>query len=359
MSQPSNTASSAQSSWLPETVSDQRAIAYWLLSVCALLVVMILLGGATRLTDSGLSITEWRPVTGAIPPLSDADWAAEFEKYKQIPQYQLINKGMSLAAFKTIYWWEWSHRFLGRLIGLLFFVPFVYFLFRRMIDRALFPKLVLMFVLGGAQGFLGWYMVKSGLSDRVDVSQYRLAAHLGLAFIIYGFILWVVMDLLRSRSQASDPPARYETVSWTLGGLIYVQILLGALVAGLDAGLSYNTWPLMDGGLIPSGLFSQSPWIANFFENRTTVQFDHRMVAYLITAVGAGLWYWTRQSELAASVKRAADLVLAAIVVQVLLGIWTLLAVAPLSLSLLHQLGAVVLLSAVLYHLHTLRDAKA
>ncbi len=337
-----------------------RAIGIWLLSLCVCLFAMILIGGATRLTDSGLSITEWRPVTGAIPPLSDTAWQSEFEKYKQIPEYRYINKGMSLDEFKTIYWWEWGHRFFGRLIGILFLIPFLYFYFTKSIRPELLPKLIIMFVLGGLQGALGWYMVASGLTERVDVSQYRLAAHLGLAFIILGFIFWVALDLFRHTSPTRHPRflhpdiaiARDGTIALT--ALIYIQIILGAFVAGLDAGLIYNTWPLMEGAFIPPDLFPMSPWIANFFEHRKLVQFDHRIVAYLVAIAGAVLWYRSRNAMLPVNARKAQNMMLAAIGLQILLGIWTLLAAVPIWLGLAHQAGAVFLFGAAVYACHTL-----
>lgn len=336
-----------------------RAIGVWLLAICVCLFVMILVGGATRLTDSGLSITEWRPVTGAVPPLSDADWLEEFEKYKQIPEYQYINKGMSLEAFKTIYWWEWGHRFLGRLIGVLFLVPFLYFYFKNAIRSELLPKLIVMFVLGGLQGALGWYMVASGLTERVDVSQYRLAAHLGLAFFILGFIFWVALDLLRPNLASRQPLFLHPDMAITrdmtlaLTGLIYFQIILGAFVAGLDAGLIYNTWPLMEGALIPPDLFPQTPWIVNFFEHRKLVQLDHRIIAYLVAIAACVLWWQSRSRRLPAFAHRAQLYLLTAIGVQILLGIWTLLAAVPIALGLAHQAGAVVLLATAVYASHT------
>ncbi len=340
--------------------SRDRAMAIWLLSICACLFAMILIGGATRLTDSGLSITEWRPVTGAIPPLSDAAWESEFEKYKQIPEYRYINKGMSLAEFKYIYWWEWGHRFFGRLIGILFLVPFLFFYFTKSIRPELFPKLIIMFVLGGLQGALGWYMVASGLTERVDVSQYRLAAHLGLAFIILGFIFWVTLDLLRQTGPGTQRLHRHPDMDSTrvkmvaLTALIYVQIILGAFVAGLDAGLIYNTWPLMEGAIVPPDLFPQTPWYVNFFEHRKLVQFDHRMVAYLVAVYGILLWWQGRSLTLPRQSQIALTAVLHTIFLQIVLGIWTLLAAVPIWLGLVHQAGAVLLFGVAIYACHVL-----
>jgi len=334
---------------------SHRAIAIWLLLVAGLVFAMILVGGATRLTDSGLSITEWKPVTGAIPPLSDDAWQSEFDKYQQIPEYQLVNRGMSIGEFKSIYYWEWGHRLLGRLIGVAFLIPFLWFLLMRKIERDRVPRLVVLFVLGGMQGALGWFMVMSGLSDRVDVSQYRLAAHLGLAFVIYAGLVWTALDYLRGTWGLVKPAQNlFGGLVAGMALLIFLQIIIGAFVAGLDAAFVYNTWPLIDGALVPDGLLSQSPWISNFFENHLTVQFLHRMTAYLVLAGGAGLWIYGRRIGFPKRVQKALNMLLAMIALQVLLGIWTLLAVVPLSLGLLHQAGAVLSLSAVFYLLHRL-----
>lgn len=348
----------AASTWSQER--RRRAIAIWLFVICALVSAMILIGGLTRLTDSGLSITEWRPVTGAIPPLSDADWQSEFAKYQQIPEYQIVNKGMSLDAFKTIYWWEWSHRFLGRLVGVAFFFPFLFFLAKGWVSRPLMWRLLGVFVLGGLQGALGWFMVKSGLADRVDVSQYRLVAHLGLAFIIFAGAFWIALSLLR-KDDGPSAEARKQYGRWALGfaGLVYFQILLGGFVAGTDAGLTYNTWPLMDGSVVPDGLFQHSPWFVNFFENVTTIQFQHRMVAYIVAIAAVVLWWKGGQVGL----RRRADLVrhhlLGFVGLQIVIGIVTLLYVAPVALSALHQAMAIVLFATALFYAFTLLGERA
>jgi cytochrome c oxidase assembly protein subunit 15 len=329
--------------------SSRSLIATWLFVVAGLVAAMVLLGGLTRLTGSGLSITEWKPIHGALPPLSNAEWQEEFDAYKQIPQYQILNKGMTLDEFKTIFWWEWSHRNLGRFIGLAFLVPFLVFLARGQIERALIPRLIALFVLGGLQGALGWFMVASGLSERTDVSQYRLVAHLGLALVIYAAILWTALPLLRGEW----PPVRREhrLFRWSLVvlALIFVQILLGGFVAGTDAGLTYNTWPLMDGRLIPEDAYPN--WLAPF-EDVTTIQFNHRMMAYIVAATAVALWYTGWRARAAAT---TGNVLLAALVVQMLLGIWTLIAVMPIWLAALHQTGAVVLLTAALVHADALR----
>ena len=339
-----------------------RAAAYppdpvrvWLLAMALLVLAMVSVGGATRLTGSGLSITEWQPIMGVIPPLSDAAWQDAFEKYRQIPQYNLINKGMSLDAFKAIYWWEWTHRFLGRLIGVVFLVPFLYFLLTGRITRALAPKLAGIFALGGLQGAIGWYMVRSGLAERTAVSQYRLALHLGLAAVIFAALLWVALSLRRSQAVSQDVSPSRRRVAVALVGLVFLQIVAGAFVAGLKAGAGYNTWPLMDGQLVPDGLGVMSPWWTNLFENATTVQFNHRLVAYVLT--GLALWHVSTLQARARPphVRASAVTLLVAVLAQVALGIWTLLAQVPVSLGLAHQAGAMIVFAAALWHLHTLR----
>ncbi|MDZ4741366.1 MAG: COX15/CtaA family protein [Alphaproteobacteria bacterium] len=330
----------------------RRAIAVWLLAVCGLIAVMVVVGGLTRLTGSGLAITEWKPIHGALPPLSLAEWNEEFEAYQKIPQYQQLNSGMTLAEFKGIFWWEWAHRNLGRLIGFAFLLPFLIFLFRGQIERGLIPRLIVLFVLGGLQGLLGWYMVVSGLSGRVDVSQYRLVAHLGLALVIYGAMLWTALPLWRGEWPAAATPHRLYRWSLIVMALIFVQILLGGFVAGLDAGLTYNTWPLMDGQFVPEGAYATSPVWLTPFENVTTVQFNHRMMGYAVFASVIALFIAGMRQGLKAP---TGAYLVAAVVVQVLLGIWTLIAGMPLWLAALHQFGAVVLLTASLIHADALR----
>ena len=328
-----------------------RALRIWLAAIALLIVAMILVGGATRLTDSGLSITEWQPVVGTIPPLSDADWHAAFDAYKQIPEYTQQKRGMSLDEFKTIYWWEWAHRFLGRLIGVVFFVPFVAFWIAGYIPRALLPRLLGLFVLGGLQGALGWYMVKSGLVDRTDVSQYRLAAHFGLALIILGYTLWLLFGLGAEGQGARTRPRL--SAAWVAGlvvALIFVQLLAGALVAGLDAGMGYNTWPLIDGAFVPDGLTEASPWYLNVFENPLAVQFNHRMLAYavVLATLAQAIWLGLRGAP---QLLFGTALTLAVLtLMQATLGVWTLLLAVPIELGLAHQGGAIAVFAAALYH---------
>jgi heme a synthase len=329
------------------TVTDERnslpQIRFWLWLMAALVFAMVIVGGATRLTDSGLSITEWQPILGIIPPLTEAAWLEAFEKYKLIPEFHKVNPGMTLGEFKAIYWWEWSHRFLGRFIGIAFIVPFLYFAGTRRIPPYLLPRLGVIFLLGGLQGVLGWYMVMSGLVDRVDVSQYRLAAHLTLAAVIFGAIIWTVLGLADRRPA---PSSGREWAALILAGLIVLQVAAGGFVAGLDAGMGYNTWPLMDGQLIPKGLFVMEPAWRNIFENAMTVQFNHRLIAY-VSAIAALLLAWRIGSL-------PAKALAAAVIFQIGLGIWTLLMQVPLHLALMHQGGAMLVLAAALWLLHDL-----
>jgi cytochrome c oxidase assembly protein subunit 15 len=325
-----------------------RALKVWLGVLALLIVAMILVGGATRLTDSGLSITEWQPILGAIPPLSEADWHEAFAAYQKIPEYTQLKHGMSLDEFKTIYWWEWAHRFLGRLIGAAFFVPFVAFWLAGYIPRALLPRLVGLFLLGGLQGAVGWYMVKSGLVERTDVSQYRLAAHFGIALLILGYTLWLMFGL-----GESAPAARSRGVAWVAGGvlaLIFVQMLAGALVAGLDAGMGFNTWPLINGAFVPPGLGEASPWYLNLFENPLTVQFDHRMLGYAVVAAALGQAMWLAIERAPQVLIWSGSTLALFAVLQAVIGIWTLLLAVPITLGLAHQAGAIAVFVAALYH---------
>jgi cytochrome c oxidase assembly protein subunit 15 len=326
------------------------AVRVWLFVVAGLVVAMITVGGATRLTDSGLSITEWQPILGVIPPLSEADWQAAFLKYKEIPEYRDVNAGMSLEAFRFIYWWEWSHRLLGRLIGIAFALPLLAFWIAGRLPPRLAPKLLGVLALGALQGFVGWYMVRSGLVDRVDVSHYRLALHLGLAFLILALLVWLALEVQDGPVAAASKAQRRAAV--LLVALVLLQVVLGALVAGLKAGLAYNTWPLMDGRFVPAGLGTLSPWWLNVFENVTTVQFNHRVTAYALAL--AALWHaaaLARGAGEAAAARSAAVLVLA-VFAQMALGVWTLLWSVPLWLGLAHQAGAALVLVLAVWHLH-------
>jgi len=333
---------------------SNRPIAVWLLLVAALVFLMVVVGGVTRLTRSGLSIVEWNPIMGAIPPLTEAQWEAEFEKYRQTPEYREVNAGMSLDAFKEIYWVEWFHRLLGRLIGIAFFVPLVYFALRRRLPASLVPRLVGIFVLGGLQGALGWYMVQSGLIDVPRVSPYRLTAHLGVAVLIYGLLLWLALDLMR----LTPADTRHRGIR-RLGGfvtaLVFLMILAGGFVAGTKAGFVFNTFPLMQGSFAPPGLYALEPWWINHFENVATVQFTHRMLAYALLAAVGFYWWWGMQQALARRARLLLHGLLAATVIQVALGIATLLLIVPVWLGALHQAGALVVFTFALALNHALK----
>lgn len=341
---------------------EHRGVRVWLVLVILLVLAMIVVGGATRLTDSGLSITEWQPILGAIPPLTDADWQAAFDKYRQIPEYREINKGMSLAAFKTIFWWEWAHRFLGRIIGIAFALPLALFWLRGSIPSGYGWKFIGVLALGGLQGAIGWYMVMSGLVERVDVSHYRLALHLSTAFLILAALVWLYLDLARP-----DEAIHLRTLSGghllvarVLAAILAGQIVLGAFVAGLKAGLTYNTWPLMDGMLIPNGLASMSPWYLNLVENITTVQFTHRLLAYLLIA--GAVWHAIAVARRAddGRLVRSAGMLVLVLFAQAALGIWTLLAAEgaiPIHLGLAHQGGAAIVLMVMITHLYRMSRA--
>jgi heme a synthase len=328
------------------TLDRLKPVRIWLYVIALMVLAMVVVGGLTRLTESGLSITEWKPISGIIPPLSEADWQAEFDAYKQIPQYQLLNQGMTLEGFKFIFFWEWAHRALGRIIGLVFAVPFLVFLVQRRFTWNLAAPLAGLFVLGGLQGALGWWMVTSGLTELTSVSQYRLAAHLTAALLLFMALIWVARRLTPNRTiaRAGDRPA-----ALILLALVILQIGAGAFVAGLDAGMGYNTWPLMDGALVPNGLGVMEPWWKNLFENALTVQFIHRTIAYVIVLYAGALYLWRRGEG--GWLPRIALLVL----LQVALGISTLVLHVPLSLALGHQALAFMLAGAVVAWLADMR----
>ncbi len=336
----------------------QKPIAVWLLICCALVFAMVVVGGVTRLTDSGLSIVEWQPIIGTMPPVTQGDWDELLEKYRASPQYQQINKGMSVDEFKSIFWWEYLHRLLGRLIGVVFFIPFVYFLIKKQIDKPLGIKLAGMFVLGGLQGFMGWYMVMSGLVNDPHVSQYRLTAHLGLAFIIFAFMFWVALDLLSpegGHQQKTEQLQSLRRYSIGLSWLIFIMVLSGGFVAGIRAGLAYNTFPLMNGHFIPPEIFLLEPWYRNFFDNMATVQFDHRLIAWILAFSVPLFWFKAMKANLSATTRLACHLFLLMLAIQISLGIATLLYVVPIPLAASHQGGAVLLFAAALWVSHRLR----
>ena len=327
-------------------------MAAWLFFCCGLIFLMVVVGGVTRLTLSGLSITEWKPVVGIVPPLSAADWAAEFAKYRQIPEYRAVHFAMGLGEFKSIYYWEYLHRLLGRLIGVAFAVPFIWFLARRRLPRHLAPPLAGVLLLGFLQGLLGWYMVKSGLADRVEVSQYRLTAHLALALAIYAAILWTALGLVRGSPGAS---AGWRRAAEAVLVLVALTILAGGFVAGTRAGLTYNTFPLMDGRLVPAGYAQLHPLWLNWFENIAAVQFDHRLLAVATVIAVFLLWAAGLRANLPIPARKALHALPAVAVLQAALGISTLLLVVPIQLAAAHQAGAMLLLTAAIIFRHSLR----
>ena len=335
-----------------ELISDRIQIRAWLICLSLLLVFMILVGGLTRLTDSGLSITEWKPILGAFPPVTEQAWDLEFEKYKLIPEYILQNSGMLLSEFKIIYWWEWGHRQLGRIIGLVWFLGFSWFLVSKKIPVGWTGRLLTLGALGGFQGAVGWWMVSSGLSNNMlDVASYRLATHLGIAFIILGFILWYTLILglseadLLVRLRTRD----HSTYSKSTGlmHLIFLQILLGALVAGIDAGRNFVDWPLMAGGFLPPDLFALEPVWRNFFEDDGLVQFIHRMSGYVLFLFGIYVWFRSRKSG-NSQVRNAISLVMLIIFLQMTIGVITVMYSAPWHIAIFHQFGAIVLWYAII-----------
>jgi cytochrome c oxidase assembly protein subunit 15 len=336
-----------------QLAAHNRAVAAWLLVCCALVFAMVVVGGVTRLTHSGLSIVEWQPIVGTLPPLDEAAWLEAFGKYKQTPEYRFVNPGMNLEGFKGIFWWEYVHRLLGRLIGAAFLLPLLWFALRGRIARALAWKFAAIFGLGALQGALGWYMVQSGLVDNPRVSQFRLTAHLGIAFLIYAAMLWIVFDLLFVR--AGPVSRRLRGFALALAVLVFVMVLSGGLVAGTRAGLAYNTFPLMNGRFVPPEIFSLDPWYLNFFSNMATVQFDHRLIAWLLAFLVPWFWLRVRREAAPRRAKLAADLLLGALTLQIVLGIATLLLAVPVPLAAAHQAGALLVFSAALFAAHSLR----
>lgn len=329
-----------------------RIIGWWLMICAAMVFLMVILGGATRLTESGLSMVNWKPLH-ILPPLSDQEWAEEFAAYQQYPEFQKKNTWMSVDDFKGIYWLEYTHRLWGRTIGFVFFVPFMVFVARGWMDRALIWKCAGLFTLGGAQGALGWYMVASGLVDRPDVSQYRLAAHLLTAFVCYGLIIWVGLDQFR-KARGEAPPAPSTLSAWSGGITLFALLVVtsGAFVAGLDAGRGYNTFPLMDGQLIPAGLFAETPWYLNWFENHMTVQFNHRILAMTLVVLICLMWVKSRALPLGPQARLAANGLFVMVFVQAALGILTLLYVVPIPLALAHQTGAQIVFAVAVVLAH-------
>lgn len=333
-------------------MKKNRAVVYWLLTGCLLIFIMVLVGGITRLTGSGLSISDYKLITGTLPPLNQEQWEEAFELYKQYPEYQLLNNHFGLEDFKEIYFWEWLHRLLGRLLGLVFILPFLYFLFTKKLDGKTTKKALLLLFLGGFQGFLGWYMVKSGLVDRPDVSHFRLAAHLVTAFLTFAYSLWVALDLIYPDQKAIDKKMR--GLIRTAMAVLVLQIIWGAFVAGLDAGHIHNHWPLMSEGkwVHPTVYLEQQPLIKNFFEGRSGVQFIHRYLAYAVVASILWVWFRSRKVATTAIQENALKSLVALVALQFVLGVLTLIYAVPLWLGVVHQIGAFFLLAAMTFTLH-------
>lgn len=336
--------------------STRTRVALWLAACCSLLFAMIVIGGITRLTRSGLSIVEWQPIIGTLPPLNEAQWLATFEKYQLTPEYKQVNFGMSLAEFKGIFWWEYFHRLLGRLIGIVYFVPYAWFLLRKRLDRTYAWKLGGILLLGGAQGAMGWFMVKSGLVDDPRVSHFRLTAHLGLAFLIFACMLWVALDMLKPKlAPATAQVEKLGRAALGVALLVFVMVLSGGLVAGIRAGYAYNTFPLMNGHFMPPEIMLIEPWYLNFFNNMATVQFDHRLIAWALVLLVPALWVGSRKPGMPPRARTAANWLLAALALQFTLGAATVLMRVPVVLGTAHQGGAVLVFAAILWFTHELR----
>jgi len=349
-----NTGSHPATHHLAPAFTSDRAIIVWLFACAGLIVMMMLVGAITRLTESGLSIAEWAPLIGTLPPLGDAEWQRVFDLYRHTSEYKTVNAGMSLADFKAIFWWEYLHRLLGRFIGVAFGLPLLWFVIRRRIGRALGLRLATIFVLGGLQGAIGWWMVKSGLVDRVDVSQYRLATHLIIAFLILGAILWTANDLLPAPRARVSPPVAIRRLSGGLVALVFLMLFSGGLVAGLDAGFVYNDWPLMGGDIVPENYGEMTPWWLNSFENAAAAQFNHRLLAYITVIAIAALWLAARRRGLCSGARRPLDFLQLAAGIQVLLGISTVMLSVPLALGVAHQAGAIAVFCLAVWNACTL-----
>jgi cytochrome c oxidase assembly protein subunit 15 len=342
----------------PASLLERRRAGRWLAAWVAMVFLIFPIGAATRLTESGLSITEWKPVSGIMPPLGEADWQAEFAKYQRIPEYQQLKRGMTLGEFKRIFLWEFAHRVWARLVGLALFVGLAVFLVRRQLDARVRGRLAGIVVLIGLQGAMGWFMVQSGLSVRTDVSQYRLAAHLSLALLVYVLGVWTAADLLRAEPEAAPDVAGLRRGALALAGLTFFTAVAGAFVAGLDAGRAYNTFPLMGGRLVPDGYLQLAPWWRNLFEHIPAVQFNHRVLGIVTVAAALALWWRARRAPVPRAGARLVTLAALVAALQVALGVATLLLAVPTALGVLHQAGAVALLTVAVLLLHALRPSR-
>ena len=331
---------------------ENKAVVYWLLTGCILIFIMVVVGGITRLTHSGLSISNYKLISGTIPPMNDVEWNEAFELYQQYPEYQKLNNHFSIEEFKDIYFWEWIHRVIGRFIGLVFFIPFVYFLIKKRLSKSTIKKATILLIMGGFQGFLGWYMVKSGLVDRPDVSHYRLAAHLTTAFLTFAYTFWVALDLMFPNKKIIDKKLRnFIRISLVI---LVIQIIYGAFVAGLDAGWIHNHWPLMNEGkwIHETVFIEQNPTYLNFLEGKSGVQFVHRTLAYIVAILILAIWYKANRLTLTSFQKKGINVLLIMVGIQFLLGVLTLVLAVPVWLGVLHQVGAFILLSAMTFTLH-------
>jgi len=339
--------------------SARRQVAAWLFACSAIVFCILVVGGVTRLTHSGLSIVEWQPIVGVIPPLNEQEWAETFEKYKKTPEYQQVNHQMTVSEFKYIFFWEYFHRVLGRLVGVAFFIPFVYFWVRKKLSPELVPKLIGIFILGGLQGAMGWYMVKSGLVDDPRVSQYRLTAHLSLAFLIFISMMWVGLGLIGERvwSTADAAVRKLQKAGFWLCVLVGYMVVTGGFVAGIRAGKAYNTFPLMNGHIVPPEIFVIDPWYLNFFNNMATTQFNHRLGAWLLAFIVPWFWYRLRSAPVSTRARNVASLLLLVLAAQITLGIATLLMAVPVPLGAAHQGGAMVVFCILLWLNHEIRVA--
>lgn len=333
-------------------MKNNRAVIYWLLTGCALIFIMVLVGGITRLTHSGLSISDYKLIQGTLPPMNEQEWEAAFELYKQYPEYQKLNSHFELEDFKDIYFWEWLHRFIGRLIGIVFIMPFLYFWLTKKLDGPTIKKSLVLLFLGGFQGFLGWYMVKSGLVDRPDVSHYRLAAHLTTAFVTFAYCLWVALDLIYPHKKEVNKKMRNLIRAGM--AVLLLQIIWGAFVAGLDAGFIHNHWPMMsEGKLMHETVYIEHrPIIKNFYEGKSGVQFVHRYLAYMVVGFILWIWFRSRKTEQTPIQETGLKTLLALVFLQFLLGVLTLIYAVPLWLGIVHQIGAFFLLAAMTFTLH-------
>jgi len=331
---------------------DNNKVIYWLLTGCILIFIMVVVGGITRLTHSGLSISNYKLISGTIPPMNEVEWNAAFDLYKQYPEYQKLNNNFELKDFKDIYFWEWLHRVIGRFIGMVFLIPFLFFLIKKQLSKATIKKSIILLTLGGFKGFLGWSMVKSGLVDNPDVSHYMLAVHLTIAFITFAYTFWVALDLMFPNKKEINKKLR-NLIRLALGILI-LQIIYGAFVAGLDAGFIHNHWPMMNEGMFihETVYIEQNPLYKNFIEGKSGVQFVHRILAYVVVLSILMIWYRTRKLEITQYQKKGTNLLLIMVGVQFLLGVLTLVLQVPVWLGVAHQVGAFLLLSIMTFTLH-------